>query len=84
MSLPSETPNVVIPNADVRRWLGAALYIISVLTGIAALLFAYFPGLADAELTTSLIGFVNAAVSLVSGAFGLVVTLPNVPKSPTV
>lgn len=75
----SLTPNVVVANPDVRRYAGAALYIVAVLAGLAALLFGIFPELGGDVANRALL-FVNSAVSFLSGAFGLAVTLPNVPK----
>lgn len=80
--IPSEiTPNVVVPNPKARRQIGIVLYLVSLAAGIAALLFLFFPELAyGTDIPTRAIAFVNAVVSLVSGAFGLTVTIPNVPK----
>lgn len=76
------TPNVVISNPDIRRYIGIALYIISLLAGVAALFLAFFPEFnAGNDTFVRAIAFINAVVSLVSGAFGIVVTFPNVPKS---
>ena len=75
-----QTPNVVISNPEVRRYAGAVLYIIAVLAGLAALLFGIFPELGGDVANRALL-FVNSAVSFLSGAFGLAVTLPNVPKN---
>jgi len=82
MSTPTEiTPNVVIRNPQVRLGLGIGLYLLSVLAGVSALVVAFFPEIAaGTDIPTRLIGLVNAVVSLVSGAFGLVVTVPNVPR----
>lgn len=74
------TPNIVIANPDIRRYAGAVLYIIAVLAGLAALLFGIFPELGGDVANRALL-FVNSAVSFLSGAFGLAVTLPNVPKT---
>lgn len=80
--IPSEiTPNVVIPNPAARRQIGISLYLLSVLAGIATLVFAFFPELAfGTDIPTRAIALANAVVSLLTAAFGLVVTLPNVPK----
>jgi len=76
----SNTPNVVIENTNVRLWLGAALFIVSLLTGIAALFFNFFPELAyGTDIPTRVIGFINSVASILAGAFGIVVTTPNVP-----
>lgn len=75
------TPNVVISNPATRRRLGIALYIVSIITGIATLFFLFFPEAAlGTDLPERVIAFVTAVVTLLSGAFGLTVTTPNVPK----
>lgn len=80
-TLPNETPNVRIEDPDVRRSLSKTLFFITILSGIAALFFQFFPEAAfGTDLPTRAIGFVNAVVSLVSGAFGLSVLVPNIPK----
>ncbi|MDR6867543.1 hypothetical protein J2Y69_002147 [Microbacterium resistens] len=82
MSTPTEiTPNVVIRSPQVRLGLGIGLYLLSVAAGIAALVFAFFPEIAaGTDIPTRVIGLVNAVVSLATAAFGLVVTVPNVPR----
>lgn len=80
VALPSETPNTVISNPNVRRYLGASLYIVAVVAGLAALFFGIFPE-AGGDVANRALLFVNSAVSFLSGAFGLAVTLPNVPKN---
>ncbi|GAB2567564.1 hypothetical protein [Leucobacter ruminantium] len=76
------TPNVVIPDPAVRRRVGVALYLVSLAAGLATLLFAFFPELAaGTDIPTRAVAFVTAAVTLLSSAFGLVVTLPNVPRT---
>ena len=80
-TLPNETPNVRIEDPDVRRSLSKTLFLVTILSGIAALFFQFFPEAAfGTDLPTRAIGFVNAVVSLVSGAFGLSVLVPNIPK----
>ena len=80
-TLPNETPNVRIEDPDVRRSLSKTLFFVTILSGIAALFFQFFPEAAfGTDLPTRAIGFVNAVVSLVSGAFGLSVLVPNIPK----
>lgn len=76
----SNTPDVVIKNRSIRLWLGAALFTLSLLTGIAALFFNFFPELAyGTDIPMRAIGFANAVGSLLAGAFGIIVTTPNVP-----
>lgn len=75
-----DTPDVVIKNRSIRLWLGVALFTLSLLTGIAALFFSFFPELAyGTDIPTRVIGFVNGVGSILAGAFGIVVTTPNVP-----
>ena len=76
---PTDTPNVVIESPTVRKGLGAALYIVSVLTGLASIITIAYPDVAGFDVP-KLITVINAAISFLTGAFGLVVTLPNVPK----
>ena len=79
--LPTETPNVRIEDPDTRRSLAKTLFFITILTGIASLFFQFFPEAAfGTDIPTRAISFVNAVVSLVSGAFGLSVLVPNIPK----
>lgn len=75
----SITPNEVIKNPDTRRALGKALYIVSLVAGVAALFFASFPEFGGDVANRALL-FITSAVTLVSGAFGLTVTTPNVPR----
>ena len=80
-TLPNETPNVRIEDPNVRRSLSKTLFFTTILSGIAALFFQFFPEAAfGTDLPTRAISFVNAVVSLVSGAFGLSVLVPNIPK----
>ena len=80
-TLPNETPNVRIEDPDVRRSLSKTLFFVTILSGIAALFFQFFPEAAfGTDLPTRAISFVNAVVSLVSGAFGLSILVPNIPK----
>lgn len=79
VDIETPTPNVVVPNPDIRRYAGTVLYIISVLAGLAALFFGVFPEVGGDVANRALL-FVNSAVSFISGAFGLAVTLPNIPK----
>ena len=80
-TLPHETPNVRIEDPDVRRSLSKTLFFVTILSGIAAIFFQFFPEAAfGTDIPTRAISFVNAVVSLVSGAFGLSVLVPNIPK----
>lgn len=76
----SNTPDVVISNRSIRLWLGAALFALALLTGIAGLFFNFFPEVANGtDIPMRAIGFANAVGSLLAGAFGIIVTTPNVP-----
>lgn len=80
-TLPNETPNVRIEDPDTRRSLSKTLFFVTILTGIAALFFQFFPEAAfGTDIPTRAISFINAVVSLVSGAFGLSILVPNIPK----
>lgn len=74
------TPNVVVSNPDIRRYAGVVLYVVAILAGLSSLFFGVFPEVGGDVASRALV-FVNAAVSFLSGAFGIVVTLPNVPKT---
>lgn len=74
----SETPNVVIENPQVRKGLGIALYVVGVLAGLAAYVLAGIPMPFDVDFV---VAKVTGAISILSGAFGLGVTLPNIPKA---
>lgn len=72
----------VIADPRIRRGIGVVLYLLSLAAGIAALTFSFFPELAfGTDIPSRAIGLVNGVVSLLSGAFGLVVTVPNVPRT---
>lgn len=76
------TPNVVIPNGNARYIIGAGLYVISLIAGAASIVLGFWPELASLEPDPArVIATVNAIVSLLAGAFGITVTLPNVPRS---
>lgn len=76
------TPNVVMPNPNARRRLGVALWVLNLAAGIAGLFFAFFPEATfGTDIPARAIAFTNALVSIVSAAFGLIVTTPNVPKA---
>lgn len=75
------TPNVVVSNSDTRRRLGNVLWIISLVVGVFALFFAFFPEVAfGTDIPSRAIAFVNGVISLVTGAFGLVLVRPNTPR----
>jgi len=80
----SETPNVVIENPQVRRVLVVILGVVAIITACAAIVLGFWPELSGLQPDpTRIIATVNAIVSFLSGAFGLGVTLPNIPKTAT-
>lgn len=75
------TPNVIITDLTKRRTIGVVLYVVALFAGLAGLFFAFFPEAAfGTDIPTRAVAFANAAVSLLAGGFGLVITTPNVPK----
>ena len=75
------TPNVVVKNPKIRLYLSVLLFGLSLLSALAALLFMWFPEFANGtDLPTRWIGFTNAVISLLSGVFGVAVTVPNIPR----
>lgn len=75
------TPNVVISNPDIRRWLGAFLYVLSLLAGIASYTLSIFPELNFGDdVLSRIILVVVGSISIISGAFGLGITTPNIPS----
>lgn len=75
------TPNVVVENPKVRLYLSVILFGLSLLSALAALLFMWFPEFAGGtDIATRWIGFTNAVISLLSGVFGVAVTVPNIPR----
>lgn len=78
----AETPNVVIKNPEIRVWLGGVLYGLSFIAGLASLVVIAFPELThDSDVPMRAIALVNSIVSFTAGAFGIVVTTPNVPTA---
>lgn len=78
------TPNVVMPNPATRRQVGVTFYLLSVLAGVATLVFAFFPELSfGTDIPARVIALTNAIISLLTASFGIIVTLPNIPKGST-
>ena len=78
---PHFTPNVSIENPDTRRKLTTALGYTSLITAAVALFFMFFPEVMfGSDIPTRVIGFMNALVSMLTGAFSLTVLRPNIPK----
>jgi len=75
------TPNVVIKNPDVRKWMGAILYTLSILTGIAAYALSVFPELNFGDdVLGRMILVINGTISIISASFGFAITIPNIPS----
>lgn len=69
----------VIKDADTRKWVGIGLWTLSLLAAIVSMFVQFFPEVAgDGDYIQRSVAFANALVSLLSGAFGLAVTTPNV------
>lgn len=73
---PTQTPNVVVHNPDVRRIANLALGILGLLVATAITVDYATPAFDIAAITTPV--FVGYAY--LASIFGLVVTTPNVPK----
>lgn len=74
---PTETPNVVVSNPNVRKAIGVVLGVVGVLVGTAVVVDLASPAFDLAAVT----GPVTAAYIYLSSAFGLAVTVPNVPRA---
>lgn len=77
------TPNVGITNPDVRLWIGVCLFILSLVSGIAAMTIGVYPELeiGDAVVSRGVV-LANQIISFLTGAFGLAFVSPNVPTKP--
>lgn len=73
---PSETPNVVINDPQVRKYATAGITIASVIVGAASVLDLASEDIDWASVTTP----ASALVLFLAGVFGVAVTLPNVPR----
>lgn len=76
MSIPNETPNVVVGNPAVRRAANWILGVALIVFPAAAVLDATSPQL---DFTVWLIP-ATAVTSFLAGVFGLAVTTPNIPR----
>lgn len=77
----SVTPNVVVPDPEVRRIGGIVMYVLLFLAGTAGMVLSTFPELtAGTDVPVRVIALVTSLVSYAGSAFGFVVTLPNVPS----
>lgn len=74
---PTETPNVVIENPTVRKVANVVLGAAGLTLGTVLVVDAAAPAFDLAAIT----GPAAAAYLYLSSAFGLAVTLPNIPRS---
>jgi len=72
----TETPNVVVENPTVRRVAGIVLGTVGLVLGTVGVV----DGAAPAFDLTAITGPVTAGYLYLASAFGLVVTVPNVPR----
>lgn len=70
------TPNVVVENPNVRRVANVVLGVVGLLVGTAVVVDASTPVFDITAITTP----VTAGYAYLASAFGLVVTVPNIPK----
>lgn len=77
------TPNVgLIKNPKARKWVGGILNGLAIFAAVVMLFLLFFPEVEIGdEVLNRAVQFVNALVLLLSGSFGIVVTLPNVPST---
>jgi len=76
MSMPTETPNVVVADPRVRKGAGIVLGVLGVLLGTAVVVDGATPAFDLTSLTTP----VTAGYLYLSSLFGLAVTVPNIPS----
>jgi len=74
---PTETPNVVVANPNVRRAANIVLGVIGLVVGTAVVVDASTPAFDISEITTP----VFTGYAYLASLFGLAVTLPNIPRS---
>ena len=76
MSLPTETPNIIVQNPTVRKWVGNILAVATLVLSIATLVDGAIEQIAYSEYT-------GPAAVIIAGLFGIfqiTVTSPNIPK----
>lgn len=74
---PTETPNVVVANPQVRKAANIVLGVAGLVLGALVVLDAASGAVDFGEITTPAL----AVYGFLAGAFGLAVTTPNVPKA---
>lgn len=73
---PTETPNVVVQNPDIRRAANIALGVIGIVVGTAVVVDGSTPAFDISAITTP----VFTGYAYLASLFGLAVTLPNIPR----
>lgn len=72
-----QTPNVVVQNPNVRRGANIILGVVGLIVGTAVVVDGATPAFDITAITTPVI----AGYAYLASAFGLAVTLPNIPRS---
>ena len=75
--LPSNTPNTVVENPNVRRTANIVLGVVGLLVGTAIVVDGSSPAFDISAYTNP----ISAGYVYLASAFGLVVTVPNIPRS---
>lgn len=73
---PTDTPNVVVANPNVRKVANIALGVVGLVVGTAVVVDASSPAFDITAWTTP----ITAGYAYLASAFGLIVTVPNIPK----
>ena len=73
---PSNTPNVVVENPNVRRVANIALGVVGLLVGTAIVVDGSSPAFDISDYTNP----ISAGYVYLSSAFGFIVTIPNIPR----
>ncbi|MDR7113875.1 hypothetical protein J2X03_003777 [Microbacterium trichothecenolyticum] len=73
---PVETPNLVVSSPKVRKIANIALGVVGLAVGTAVVVDASSPAFDITAWTTP----ITAGYAYLASAFGLVVTVPNIPK----
>jgi hypothetical protein len=73
---PTQTPNVVVSNPNVRRAANIVLGVIGLLIGTAVVVDASTPAFDISAITTPIF----TGYAYLASLFGLAVTLPNIPS----
>ena len=73
---PTQTPNVVVENPNIRRAANIVLGVVGLVVGTAVVVDASTPAFDISAITTP----VFTGYAYLASLFGLAVTLPNIPK----